>query len=111
MFSIPSQCLLLSIRLSSAAVHYIFDQTGATIVVASSRTRRSIEDAPHKEGNPSKIQTDIITAAPFGYFLSPSVNASKVASHERTHKQTVRESDRYVLILHSSGTTGTLTEV
>lgn len=82
-----------------------------TTVTASSRTRHSIEDALCENENTSKVQADLEIAAPFDHFLSRSVTTPKISSYECTHEQTVRESDRCVLILHNSGTTGTFNEM
>lgn len=102
---LPSKCLLLSIRLSPAAVRNLLNQTGTKAIVASPRNRQSIEDAMHEERNPSNVRNEIEVAPPIDCFLSISINATFPA-YDYTHKRTVRENDRNVLILHSSGTTG-----
>lgn len=97
---ITSQCLLLSIRLNPAAVLKLLRETGASSVIVSTRTAGSIKDAL------VGVDGALYTAAPFDRFLEPSSTAN-VFQCLVSCPQSVRENDQNVIILHSSGTTGT----
>ena len=99
--------MLLSIRLNSTAVLKLLEETGAWSVIVSSRTAGRIEDALLKANEAGRARSVIYTAAPFDEFLGSSfdLNASQHFAH---CQQCIREDDQNVIILHSSGTTGTL---
>jgi len=96
---------LLSVRLSSAAVRHLLNQTDANTVVTSLRTSSVIEDALSEKHDPLGFRVNVKIAVSFEQHLTSAIRAP---SYETTHKQTVRENDTNVLILHSSGTTGML---
>ena len=102
------QCVLVSIRLNSTAVIKLLEETGASSIIVSSRTAGHVKDALLKGDETERTQISIYSAAPFDQFMESSINLN--ASQRFAHcRQCVREDDQNVIILHSSGTTGTLT--
>lgn len=91
--------MLLSIRLNPAAVHHLLKETGALSIIASYRTRAIIQEALLEEDEATIRVTDVI---PFEQLPSTSNELHRIFSC----RQIVREHDRNVLMLHSSGTTG-----
>lgn len=91
--------MLLSIRLSSAAVHHLLKETGAVSILVSYRTRAIIQEALSDEDEATIKVADV---APFEQLLTRSNKLHRIFSCRRM----VREHDRNVLVLHSSGTTG-----
>lgn len=91
--------MLLSVRLSPAAVHQLLNETGAVSIIVSRRTRAIVQEAFPNEDETTIRVTNVI---PFEQLLSTSNNLHRLFECRRI----VREHDRNVLILHSSGTTG-----
>lgn len=91
--------MLLSIRLNPAAVHHLLKETGALSIIVSCRTRAIIQEAITCEDETTIRVTDV---SPFEQLLSTSHELHRIFSC----RQMVREHDRNVLVLHSSGTTG-----
>lgn len=91
--------MLLSIRLNPAAVHHLLKETGAVSIIASYRTRAIIRESLLDEDEDTIRVTDVV---PLEQLLSTSNELHRIFSC----RQMVREHDRNVLVLHSSGTTG-----
>lgn len=102
---IHAKCLLLSIRLNSQAVGHLLKQTGCNCLIASPRTAPGIRDILN-EDSASDLGYRMIDAVTFEEFLAPAEYPSSSLSRLPACAQMVREDDRNVLILHSSGTTG-----
>ena len=102
------QCVLLSIRLNSTAVVKLLNETGASSVIVSSRTAGHIKDAILKNNEAGRTRVVTYAAAPFDRFVESPIdlNASQRFAQCR---QSLREDDQNVIILHSSGTTGKFT--
>ncbi|KAL8748078.1 MAG: hypothetical protein Q9190_000106 [Brigantiaea leucoxantha] len=98
-------CVLLSIRLNSAAVLQLLEETGALSIIVSSRTAGHIEDALSKHPRATHPRINMYMAAPLDSFVQSSP-APDVFSRFVQCRRHVRENDQNVLILHSSGTTG-----
>lgn len=101
------QCVLLSVRLNSTAVLKLLEETGASSVIISSRSAGHLKDALLGADESGRTRAVTYTAAPFDHFLEPSIDL-KESQHFAFCRQCVREDDQNVIILHSSGTTGTL---
>lgn len=84
--------VLLSARLSDMAVKHLLDETGATTLLVSSRSRRSLTPV-------TVALVNIVVAQPYHYFLADDVK-------RKQSQPKIDENNRDVLILHSSGTTG-----
>jgi acyl-CoA synthetase (AMP-forming)/AMP-acid ligase II len=96
-----SQVLLLSARLSPTAIHHLLKNAAATAIIASPRLQNIA-----REGlslfTPEDVSPVLYVQKPYESFLGGTdANASICAPWHY-----VGESDRDVLILHSSGTTG-----
>ena len=101
------QCLLLSIRLSPNAVRHLVNETSAASIITTSRMSSSARNIQSDCENGKTSSAALVTAAPFQEFLDPEFPSSQLLQRVSRSQQLVRESDRNVFILHSSGTTGT----
>ncbi|PYH92915.1 acetyl-CoA synthetase-like protein [Aspergillus ellipticus CBS 707.79] len=87
--------LILSARLSSAAILHLIETTSATALLASERLSKPIQPTLTTQG------VSLHTAQPYSHFLPPQ--------HECTTQQNgpyPTSLDSNILLLHSSGTTG-----
>ena len=102
--SYPTQCVLLSIRLSPPAIRHLLEQTHAKTVIVSSRTYSIVQ---HALSGSDLLPTSLVEAVPLKQLLSPPEDtASKLKNHLVSTRHLIREDDCNVLVLHSSGTTG-----
>lgn len=97
--------MLLSIRLNPAAIRHLLQQTSARSVLVSSKTRHLAEEAILGLTT-SDVLPEVHDAAPFESFLCSQRSSVKAPDRVRRQNRLLREDDRNVLILHSSGTTG-----
>ncbi|KAG9246422.1 hypothetical protein BJ878DRAFT_574050 [Calycina marina] len=96
-------CVLLSIRLSPQAIVHLLQQTEATTVLVSNRTNANVKKAFSGDQQVLSTSPNLLIAPIFDEFLnSPHSKLSWTHSCDRL----VREDDRNVIILHSSGSTG-----
>ena len=100
------KCVLLSIRLSPNAVRHLLSETSAASIIASPRmlsgTRNAIVGSKASESSSVTVQE----ATPFAKFTSSEIAAHLPLQRISKIPSAIREDDRDVLILHSSGTTG-----
>jgi acyl-CoA synthetase (AMP-forming)/AMP-acid ligase II len=104
-----NKCVLLSIRLSASAILHLLDEAGSASIIVSDRTRPNVQNALAQATFEAALSnsTSITLAAPAAAFLdSPCSNPPLAMPMAGLHM--VREDDRNVIILHSSGTTGEL---
>ena len=105
---ILSQVVLLSARLSPLAVHHLLTETRAGAIVTTPRLANTIKNALSQTISPKvpPIAPMVYLQKPFEHDLKmdPSCNLSEGSICRPNHF--LSESDRDVLILHSSGTTG-----
>ncbi|OJJ68589.1 hypothetical protein ASPBRDRAFT_658998 [Aspergillus brasiliensis CBS 101740] len=96
--------ILLSTRLSALAVGHLLQATGAGCVVASARQRLVISEALKTDQDRS---IPVYDPESYELFLSTGADSHLQENESITHvNHFVSETDRNVLILHSSGTTG-----
>lgn len=88
--------MLLSARLSAVAIAHLLEKTGAQDIIVSARARGTVDEARDFLSSELRIHSQ----TPYEEFLVPK----KGDVVERC--DLVEETDRNVLILHSSGTTG-----
>ena len=88
----------MSIRLNPPAVQHLLHEAGSGLVIVSPRTRKGIEDTI-----PATSMMDVVELESF---LSTSVSTDAYLCRVLESRKMIREEDRNVLILHSSGTTG-----
>ena len=106
MLTQPVKCLLLSIRLNQQAVHHLLHDSGCDSIIVSPRTRSSVWETRNDKGT-FKAAIHCTDAVAFGHFLGHK-SEDLAFSRLENGKNAVREDDRNVIILHSSGTTGQL---
>ncbi|KAL4973660.1 hypothetical protein BDW66DRAFT_153612 [Aspergillus desertorum] len=90
--------LLLSARLSASAIHSLLQRTSAAAIIVSGRLEAAAREAA--QALPATIHSPL----PFEAFLSVGTDEDSGSICHPYHY--IDESDRDVLILHSSGTTG-----
>ncbi|GKZ23559.1 putative NRPS-like protein biosynthetic cluster [Aspergillus brasiliensis] len=96
--------ILLSTRLSALAVGHLLQATGAGCVMASARQRLVISEALKTDQDRS---IPVYDPESYELFLSTSADSHLQENESIAHvDHFVSETDRNVLILHSSGTTG-----
>jgi hypothetical protein len=89
--------LLLSIRLHGPAINHLLQETNASSIIVSPRTRASLEsDSPFHA----------INALSFEGFLPTRGPREVGLAYLEGCRGFIREDDRNVIVLHSSGTTG-----
>ncbi|KAF2816412.1 uncharacterized protein BDZ99DRAFT_356747, partial [Mytilinidion resinicola] len=95
--------LLLSARLSPTAIEGLLMQTSASAILASPRLTRTAKEALALHTSPNATPR-LHIAEPFQQFLDkPMPKSSSSICHEGHY---VADTDRNVVILNSSGTTG-----
>ena len=103
------QCLLLSIKISLNAAQHLVTETSTAVIVTTSRMSSTARNIQSGCDHSKARAVACITAAPFEEFLAaefPGGQPLQPLQRVSGSQQLVRESDRNVLILHSSGTTG-----
>lgn len=98
--------VLLSIRLSPAAVAHLLTATGAKAVVVSPRIRTKIEESLSTKEQHNGLQVGIYSQLSNDYLLDGIDLETITNALICAPSHYVSEVDRNVLILHSSGTTG-----
>lgn len=99
------QVLLLSARLSPTAIHHLLAKTAAYAIIVSPRLKNTAKEALSifsTTGSNPVIYTQVV----FSSFLDPPADWKNTEGSICKPGYYVRENDRNVLILHSSGTTG-----
>ena len=97
--------LLLSARLSPTAISHLLVKTGAKAIIVSSRAKGLVTEALEIDKEKHSAPT-LYLQTPYESFLESETIPSP--PHERLFvpNHFISETDRNVLILHSSGTTG-----
>lgn len=100
---------MLSIRLSPEAFNHLVLKTGAQAVLVSPRTAHAAGDALRMgSGKASGEHTEasLYVAQPFETFIPDGIDEVSLSQKLGVAGYDGGESDRSVLVLHSSGTTG-----
>lgn len=99
------QVLLLSARLSPTAIHHLLAKTAACTIIVSPRLKNTVKEALSifsTTGSKPVIYAQVVSSS----FLDPQAEREGTDGSICKAGTHVRENDRNVLILHSSGTTG-----
>jgi acyl-CoA synthetase (AMP-forming)/AMP-acid ligase II len=99
------QALLLSARLSPTAIHHLLGSTAACAIIISPRLKNTAKEALSLFSTTGP-QPAIYAQAAFTSYLDPQADQEHTDGSICKPGYYVRENDRNVLILHSSGTTG-----
>jgi acyl-coenzyme A synthetase/AMP-(fatty) acid ligase len=99
------QALLLSARLSPTAIHHLLVRTATCAIIVSPRLKNTVKEALSISST-TESQTAIYTQAALASLLDPQADRQHADGSICKPGYYVRENDRDVLILHSSGTTG-----
>ena len=98
--------MLLSIRLSPVAIEHLLRQTSAASILVCAKTRAAAEEAVSALEDSRLTKVNLLTAEPFEELFNPGSQSASAVNGYQKPSRIVREDDRNVLILHSSGTTG-----
>ena len=100
-----TQALLLSARLSPTAVHHLLSKTATRAIIVSPRLRRTAQEALSLFATTGVVPATY-SQDPFTSFLDVQQSRQDVGTNICREGSEAQDSDRNVLILHSSGTTG-----
>ncbi|MDI1486702.1 MAG: putative NRPS-like protein biosynthetic cluster [Ramalina farinacea] len=98
-------CLLLSARLSPAAIHHLLQKTKTSAIIVSPRLESLATEAISAFSLTDTLPQKCLQNS-YPSYLSPQINGKVISGSICKPGYYIQENDRNVAILHSSGTTG-----
>lgn len=92
-------------RLSPEAIRHLVCETDSSAIIVTSRSHAVAEEALQDKHSSTFGRVKLVKSAPFDQFLGAS-NSTAWSKVQLPRRDLIREEDRNVIILHSSGTTG-----